>query len=49
LDINVLVNTSFNVAGDPIVFDIIDAYVNMQRMGIRWLLSDEGLMEIIDA
>jgi carbamoyltransferase len=49
LDINVLVNTSFNVAGDPIVFDIIDAYVNMQRMGIRWLLTDEGLMKIIDA
>ena len=49
LDINVLVNTSFNVAGDPIVFDIIDAYVNMKRMGVRWLLTDEGLMEISDA
>jgi carbamoyltransferase len=49
MKINVLVNTSFNVAGDPIVFDLIDAYVNMQRMGVRWLLTDEGLMEIFDA
>ena len=49
LDINVLVNTSFNISGDPIVFDIIDCYVNMQRMGIRWLLTDEGLMELSDA
>jgi carbamoyltransferase len=49
ININVLVNTSFNVAGDPIVFDIMDAYVNMKRMGVRWLLTDKGLMEIINA
>ena len=29
-----LVNTSFNVAGDPIVFDAIDCYVNMSRLGL---------------
>jgi carbamoyltransferase len=47
-DIEVVVNTSFNIAGDPIVFDIIDAYVNMKRMGICWLLTDDGLMELLD-
>ena len=42
-DIDILINTSFNIAGDPIVFDIIDCYVNMERMGLTHLITDQGL------
>ena len=41
--IDMLVNTSFNVAGDPIVFDAFDCFVNMQRMGITYMITDKGL------
>ena len=44
----ILVNTSFNISGDPIVFDYIDCFVNMKRMGIRWLLTDIGLYECLN-
>ena len=33
----ILVNTSFNISKDPIVFDINDVYVNMKRLGISYL------------
>ena len=44
--IDILANTSFNVAGDPIVFDQFDAYINMHQMGIEFLLSDDGLYRL---
>ena len=45
-EIDILINTSFNIAGDPIVFDLIDCFVNMKRMGLKFLLTDQGLYEI---
>ena len=33
----ILVNTSFNISKDPIVFDINDVYVNMKRLGLIYL------------
>ena len=44
--IDMLVNTSFNVAGDPIVFDAIDCYVNMSRLGAAYLITDDGLYSL---
>ena len=41
--IDMLVNTSFNVAGDPIVFDAIDCYVNMSRFAATYIITDNGL------
>ena len=40
---DLLINTSLNVAGDPIAFDLIDAFANMKRMGLKYLLSEDGL------
>ena len=45
-DIDILINTSFNIAGDPMVFDFVDCYTNMKRMDIKYLLSDNGLYKI---
>ena len=41
--IDMLVNTSFNVGGDPIVFDAFDCFVNMKRLGIQLVITDTGL------
>ena len=41
--IDMLVNTSFNVGGDPIVFDAFDCFVNMKRLGIQFVITDTGL------
>lgn len=38
-----LINTSFNIASDPIVFDYIDVFINMRRMGLQYLLTHSGL------
>ena len=46
MNINILINTSFNVAGDPMVFDYVDCYTNMVRMGLKYLVTDTGLFEI---
>ena len=43
---DMLVNTSFNVAGDPIVFDEFDCFVNMQRLGIKYMITDTGLYSV---
>ena len=43
---DILVNTSFNISKDPIVFDLYDAYVNMKRMNIKFILMDDGLYQI---
>ncbi len=38
-----LINTSFNTAGEPIVFDYIDCYVSMKKMNIKYLFFDKNL------
>ena len=45
---DILVNTSFNISKDPIVFDIYDAYVNMKRMNIKFIVMDDGLYQTKD-
>ena len=42
---DILVNTSFNISKDPIVFDLYDAYVNMKRMNIKFILMDDGFYQ----
>jgi len=44
-NLNIIINTSFNIAGDPIVFDYIDCYTNMKRMNLKYLVTDKGLFE----
>ena len=45
-EIDFLVNTSFNVAGDPIVEDWVDCYVNMRRLGTKYIITSYGLYQI---
>jgi carbamoyltransferase len=44
-NLDIIINTSFNIAGDPIVFDYIDCYTNMKRMNLKYLVTDNGLFE----
>ena len=44
--VDVLINTSFNVAGDPIVFDIIDCFTNMKRLGLKYLVTEKGFLKL---
>jgi len=44
-DSDILVNTSFNISKDPVVFDLYDVYVNMKRMNIKFVLMDDGLYQ----
>ena len=45
---DILVNTSFNISKDPVVFDLYDAYVNMKRMNIKFVIMDDGLYQTKD-
>jgi len=45
---DILVNTSFNISKDPIVFDLFDVYVNMKRMNIKFIVMDDGLYQTKD-
>ncbi len=45
-NINILVNTSFNISKDPIVFDLFDVYTNMKRMNIEFVIMDEGIFKL---
>ena len=45
---DILINTSFNISKDPIVFDLFDVYVNMKRMNINFILMDDGFYKIKD-
>jgi len=42
-NINILVNTSFNISKDPIVFDLFDVYTNMRRMNIEFVIMNNGI------
>tara|TARA_B100002019_G_C21074145_1_gene500529 strand:+ start:211 stop:354 length:144 start_codon:yes stop_codon:yes gene_type:complete len=44
--LDILVNTSFNISKDPIVFDLYDVFVTMKRMDIKFVLMDDGLYEV---
>lgn len=46
LDCDVLVNTSFNVAGDPMVYDEVDAILSLRRMGLRFVATRDGIYEV---
>ena len=39
----ILINTSFNSSGEPIVFDYMDCYVSMKKMNLKYLCFDEKL------
>ena len=43
---DILVNTSFNISKDPVVFDLIDVFVNMKRLNIKFVLMDDGLYQV---
>ena len=45
---DILVNTSFNISKDPVVFDLYDVYVNMKRLNIKFVLMDDGLYQAKD-
>ncbi len=42
-NIYLLANTSFNISSDPMVYDKEDAYLAVERMGINFLLTENGL------
>tara|TARA_B100000989_G_scaffold199890_1_gene151076 strand:- start:42 stop:1733 length:1692 start_codon:yes stop_codon:yes gene_type:complete len=45
-NINILVNTSFNISKDPMVFDLFDVYVNMRRMNIEYVIMNNGIYKV---
>jgi len=45
---DILVNTSFNISKDPVVFDLFDVYVNMKRMNIKFIVMDNSFYKIKD-
>ena len=47
-DSEILVNTSFNISKDPVVFDLFDVYVNMKRINIKFVLMDDGFYQTRD-
>ncbi len=46
INIDILVNTSFNISKDPIVFDLFDVYINMRRMNIEYIMMNDGVFKI---
>ena len=40
---DILINTSFNSSDEPIVFDYMDCYVSMVKMGLKYLLYNKRL------
>ncbi len=41
--IYLIANTSFNISSDPMVYSKEDAYLAIERMGIKYLLTEKGL------
>ena len=41
--IYVIANTSFNISSDPMVYDKEDAFLALERMSIKYLLTETGL------
>ena len=44
-NIDVLANTSFNISSDPMVYSLEDAYLAIERMGIKYLLTENGIFK----
>ena len=44
-NINIIVNTSFNISKDPMVFDLFDVYTNMRRMNIEYVIMNDGIFK----
>ena len=44
-NINIIVNTSFNISKDPMVFDLFDVYTNMRRMNIEYIIMNDGIFK----
>ena len=42
-NIYVLANTSFNISSDPMVYSKEDAYLSIERMNIKYLLTENGI------
>ena len=42
-DIYLIANTSFNISSDPMVYDKEDAFLALERMSIKYLLTETGL------
>lgn len=44
----ILANTSFNIAGDPMIFAVEDLYMNCIRMGLKYVYSNRKFYEIVN-
>ena len=44
-NIDVLANTSFNISSDPMVYSLEDAYLAIERMNIKYLLTENGIYQ----
>tara|TARA_Y100001960_G_C14227316_1_gene612026 strand:- start:335 stop:613 length:279 start_codon:yes stop_codon:yes gene_type:complete len=42
-NIYLIANTSFNISSDPMVYDKEDAFLAVERMNIKFLLTENGL------
>ena len=42
-NIEMIANTSFNISSDPMVYDKEDAFLAIERMNIKYLLTETGL------
>ena len=45
-DVPVLINTSFNCGGDPIVLDLQDTVLSMMRMDVELVLIEKTLYKM---
>ena len=43
---DLILNTSFNYAGDPIVFDYLDCYTSMKKMKLKYLVTENKIFLI---
>lgn len=42
-NITILANTSFNISSDPIVYGFEDAILSIKKMGIKYLMTENGV------
>ena len=45
MGIEILANSSLNVSGDPMCFDLVDGLMVCSRTKLRYLLTDLGLLK----
>lgn len=44
----VLINTSLNVGGDPMVYDEVDLITSLRRMNMKYVLCEDGLYALFE-